>query len=81
MTSMRIAAHYINIMHAFIVHCNKFKFSLIGVKSDIYSHCKTPGINQVLTNAYLKSQALYVLRDSWMKLDNLTDMKCMLVSR
>ncbi|SIS60704.1 hypothetical protein [Neptunomonas antarctica] len=29
---------------------------------------KTPGINQALSNAYLKSQGLYVLRDGWIKL-------------
>ena len=29
---------------------------------------KTPGINQALSNAYLKSQGLYSLRDGWIKL-------------
>ncbi len=29
---------------------------------------KTPGINQALSNAYLKSQGLYALRDGWIKL-------------
>ena len=29
---------------------------------------KTPGINQALSNAYLKSQGLYELRDGWIKL-------------
>ncbi len=29
---------------------------------------KTPEINQVLSNAYLKSQGLYELRDGWIKL-------------
>lgn len=29
---------------------------------------KTPGINQALSNAYLKSQRLYALRDGWIKL-------------
>jgi RNA-directed DNA polymerase len=29
---------------------------------------KTPGINQALSNAYLKSQGLYTLRDGWIKL-------------
>jgi hypothetical protein len=29
---------------------------------------KTPGINQTLSNAYLKSQGLYELRDGWIKL-------------
>jgi len=28
---------------------------------------KTPGINQALSNAYLKSQGLYELRDGWIK--------------
>ena len=31
---------------------------------------KTPGINQALSNAYLKSQGLYELRDGWIKLHN-----------
>ena len=75
MTSIRISAHYINIMHGFIVHCSNFRLSLIDVKSDICSHYRTPGINQALTNAYLKSQGLYALRDSWIKLDNLTGEK------
>ncbi len=29
---------------------------------------KTPGINQALSNAYLKSEGLYVLRGGWIKL-------------
>ncbi|OUS41065.1 group II intron reverse transcriptase/maturase [Oleispira antarctica] len=29
---------------------------------------KTPGINQALSNAYLKSEGLYTLRDGWIKL-------------
>ncbi|WP_319024577.1 group II intron reverse transcriptase/maturase [Microbulbifer taiwanensis] len=29
---------------------------------------KTPGISQALSNAYLKSQGLYALRDGWIKL-------------
>jgi len=29
---------------------------------------KTPGINQALSNAYLKSEGLYALRDGWIKL-------------
>jgi len=29
---------------------------------------KTPGINQALSNVYLKSQGLYALRDGWIKL-------------
>lgn len=29
---------------------------------------KTPGINQALSNAYLKSEGLYELRDGWIKL-------------
>lgn len=29
---------------------------------------RTPGINQALSNAYLKSQGLYALRDGWIKL-------------
>jgi RNA-directed DNA polymerase len=29
---------------------------------------KTPGINQALSNAYLKSEGLYSLRDGWIKL-------------
>jgi RNA-directed DNA polymerase len=29
---------------------------------------KTPGINQVLSNAYLKSEELDALRDGWIKL-------------
>lgn len=29
---------------------------------------KTPGINQALSNAYLKSQGLFALRDGWIKL-------------
>ena len=29
---------------------------------------KTPGIQQALSNAYLKSQGLYQLRDGWIKL-------------
>ena len=29
---------------------------------------KTPGIQQVLSNAYLKSEGLYALRDGWIKL-------------
>ncbi|QIL91790.1 hypothetical protein GNX18_04400 [Microbulbifer sp. SH-1] len=29
---------------------------------------KTPGINQALSNAYLKKQGLYTLRDGWIKL-------------
>ncbi|EPJ47340.1 MAG: hypothetical protein OFPII_13710 [Osedax symbiont Rs1] len=29
---------------------------------------KTPGINQALSNAYLKRQGLYELRDGWIKL-------------
>jgi RNA-directed DNA polymerase len=29
---------------------------------------KTPGIHQALSNAYLKSQGLYALRDGWIKL-------------
>jgi RNA-directed DNA polymerase len=29
---------------------------------------KTPGINQALSNAYLKYQGLYQLRDGWIKL-------------
>ncbi|KEQ18720.1 group II intron maturase-specific domain-containing protein, partial [Endozoicomonas numazuensis] len=29
---------------------------------------KTPGINQVLSLAYLKSQGLYSMRDGWIKL-------------
>ena len=29
---------------------------------------KTPGINQALSNAYLKDQGLYALRDGWIKL-------------
>lgn len=29
---------------------------------------KTPGINQALSNGYLKSQGLYALRDGWIKL-------------
>jgi len=29
---------------------------------------KTPGINQALSNAYLKTQGLYALRDGWIKL-------------
>ena len=29
---------------------------------------KTPEINQALSNAYLKSQGLYELRDGWIKL-------------
>ena len=29
---------------------------------------ETPGINQALSNAYLKSQGLYALRDGWIKL-------------
>jgi len=30
---------------------------------------KTLGINQALSNVYLKSQGLYTLRDGWIKLD------------
>jgi RNA-directed DNA polymerase len=29
---------------------------------------KTPGINQALSNDYLKSEGLYSLRDGWIKL-------------
>jgi len=29
---------------------------------------KTPGIQQALSNAFLKSQGLYALRDGWIKL-------------
>jgi RNA-directed DNA polymerase len=29
---------------------------------------KTPGINQAISNAFLKSQGLYALRDGWIKL-------------
>lgn len=29
---------------------------------------KTPGIQQALSNTYLKSQGLYALRDGWIKL-------------
>ena len=29
---------------------------------------KTPGINQALSNAYLKTEGLYSLRDGWIKL-------------
>ena len=29
---------------------------------------KTPGINQAISNAYLKAQGLYALRDGWIKL-------------
>jgi len=29
---------------------------------------KTPGIQQALSNAYLKSQGLYALRDEWINL-------------
>ena len=29
---------------------------------------KTQGINQALSNTYLKSQGLYTLRDGWIKL-------------
>ena len=29
---------------------------------------KTPGINQALSNVYLKSEGLYELRDGWIKL-------------
>jgi RNA-directed DNA polymerase len=29
---------------------------------------KTPGINQALSNGYLKSEGLYALRDGWIKL-------------
>jgi len=29
---------------------------------------KTPGIHQALSNAYLKSEGLYSLRDGWIKL-------------
>jgi len=29
---------------------------------------KTPGIQQALSNDYLKSQGLYALRDGWIKL-------------
>ena len=29
---------------------------------------KTPGINQALSNTYLKSEGLYALRDGWIKL-------------
>ena len=29
---------------------------------------KTPGINQALSNAYLKSEGLFALRDGWIKL-------------
>ena len=34
---------------------------------------KTPGINQALSNAYLKSQGLYALRDGWLSFITLSE--------
>ncbi len=41
---------------------------------------KTPGINQALSNAYLKRQGLYELRDGWVKLTILSETPSALAS-
>ena len=63
------------------LNSGKYKPSLVrlGVRVESAAACgstnkgpwrsaKTPGIHEALSNAYLKSEGLYALRDGWIKL-------------
>jgi hypothetical protein len=50
------------------IYNEEMKGAFFKVHVPAYSPCLFPGINQALSNAYLKSQGLYELRDGWIKL-------------
>lgn len=44
-----------------------FDVQAVVTSTDPWRSSKSSGVNQVLSNAYLKSQGLYELRDDWIK--------------